>query len=331
MAIPPHRTAGESGHIEDHNAIADVLTGHDEDIADTQLDLSAHKNGEDPHGDRAYADQAISDAIGELPDPPVSSVNGYTGSVDLVAGDVGAATPDGVQSLVDQLESDVDDKLATKLDSSVVGEEGGVAPLNGDGFISEEYIPSFTGSNRVVVSENMPEDPRDGDIWVNISDQTLDPSPNMPVVYKTRYEGPHSPPYASLQPGAEWVPVYEMDPIMFTTGPTGYTEISVSFNCTNNATNGSTTHISYALSGDGVEIEAGMPHGVYQTSRGFSTQVGMGLFASQGMDLPANTEITLSPCWRLSSLPAEEDQDAGTGRTFQVGVDTDNSISVKAW
>lgn len=332
MSIPPHRTAGESGHIEDHNAIADVLTGHDDDIADTQLELSAHQTDADPHGDRAYTDQAISDAIGDLPDPPVTSVNGKTGSVDLVADDVGAATPGGVESLIGQLEGDIGNQLDEKLDSSVVGEPNGVAPLDGDGLIPEESIPSLTGSNKVIVSEDVPEDPAEGDIWINLSDQSLDPSPLMPGIYKTEYEGPGTPPYSSLQPAGEWVPIPDMDPIVFTTGATGHTEISIFFNLTNNASDTSTIHLSFGLSGEGVDHESGWYYGAYQSSREASTTVGVDIFSSHTIDLPPQTEVTLSPTWRLSSLPDETSQNSGSGtRRFTVAESRDNHYRVKAW
>lgn len=141
MPIPPHRVAGDVGHITDHNDMVDVLTGHASSIATTDATVSAHVAGADPHGDRAYADTTKA-AIAHTHSFPVSSVNGYTGVVVLAASDVGAETPTGAQAKVDALG-------ATVIPLTQKGAVNGVATLDGTGKIPSAQLPAGAGVTSV--------------------------------------------------------------------------------------------------------------------------------------------------------------------------------------
>jgi hypothetical protein len=97
---------GDSGHVDDHNDISDVLTSHDGSIALTSASLTNHTGGADPHGDRAYADSTKA-AIGHTHTFPVTSVNSKTGVVVLGPADVSAVpvASEGVANGVATLDS----------------------------------------------------------------------------------------------------------------------------------------------------------------------------------------------------------------------------------
>lgn len=125
MTIPPHRAPGDIGHIGDHNDIADVLTGHQADIASNSNSIISHTTGDDPHGDRAYANETFS-PIGHTHDQAVQSVNGQTGEVSLDADDVGAVS------------------------AGVVGLPNGVAALDANGKVPSGQLPAGGGGTAVV-------------------------------------------------------------------------------------------------------------------------------------------------------------------------------------
>lgn len=95
---------GDTGHVDDHNDMSDVITAHDISISTTSAALTNHTGGADPHGDRAYADSTKA-AIGHTHTFPVTSVNGKTGVVTLGSADVSAiplsaeGTANGVATL----------------------------------------------------------------------------------------------------------------------------------------------------------------------------------------------------------------------------------------
>lgn len=335
MSIPPYRAPGDIGHIDDHNAIVDVLTGNDTDIAEIESDLNEHINAEDPHGDRAYADAAIEDALEEIGAAPVTSVNTQTGEVVLSAGDVGAETPTGAQNKVDELANTLTPLIAAKLDAALVGEENGVAPLDGDGVIPNEYIPSLTGSNRITVSESEPVEPNDGDIWINPGEVATPPLSGAPTAFKTRYTGPRKIHTDDL-PEASAIgnfPDDTFDPIVFTTGPIGFTEVYFVISGSNNTTDNSTALYTYSMMGDGVDEPGGFDKGAYQGPRVADVVTGIKSVGIDTFELPPSTEVTLTPQLRLSSvpLPANQNNDTLTGRIFQIDSGQPCFISVKCW
>lgn len=121
MPIPPHRSAGDTGHIGDHNDMADQLTSNAATINSNTNAISSHTGGTDPHGDRAYADTTKA-SISHTHSFPVTSVNTKTGAVTLIASDVGA--------------------VATTL----VGAASGVASLDSTTHIPSSQIPGLDGS-----------------------------------------------------------------------------------------------------------------------------------------------------------------------------------------
>lgn len=141
MPIPPHRVAGDTGHITDHNDMADVLTSHASSIATTDATLTSHLTTPDPHGDRAYAD-ATKAVIGHTHTYPVASVNGFTGAVVLAASDVGAETPTGAQGKVDTL-------AATVIPLTQKAAANGVATLDATGKIPSAQLPAGAGVTSV--------------------------------------------------------------------------------------------------------------------------------------------------------------------------------------
>lgn len=81
MPIPPQRAPGDSGHVGDHNDMANMLTEHEGEITDLNTGLTSHTGGIDPHGDRAYADSLIG---GQVPGTrQVLAGTGLTGGGDL--------------------------------------------------------------------------------------------------------------------------------------------------------------------------------------------------------------------------------------------------------
>jgi hypothetical protein len=106
MPVPPHRVPGDTGHVDDHNDMSDVLTSHDTTISTTSAALTTHTAGSDPHGDRAYADSTKA-TIGHTHSYPVTSVNGHTAAVTLGPADVGAVAvaSEGVANGVATLDS----------------------------------------------------------------------------------------------------------------------------------------------------------------------------------------------------------------------------------
>lgn len=330
MSIPPHRTAGELGHIEDHNAIVDVLTGNDTDIAANAQDFADHLAAEDAHGDRAWATGEFS-PIGHTHVFPVTSVNAETGDVVLDANDVGAETPSGAQTKVNDLQDYVD---ANYIHNDQKGVADGVTPLNASGVIDVEYIPGFGGGSRVTVSDTEPPTPNEGDIWVNTSEQVPDPTPIMPTYFDTVYVGDRYLAHSDLPtPGIfETFPAMLYPAITFTTGATGRTVIKTTGGVVNNASTTSTTAVSYNIVGDGVSITSDFDKGVYQHPRGLQSSSVSRLFVQDEFDLPPDTEVTLTPTWRLSSVPSQADQDQTADNSIRVAVDeTMNTIRVECW
>lgn len=125
MAIPPHRAPGDIGHIGDHNDIVDVLAAQQADIASNSNSIISHTTGDDPHGDRAYANETFS-PIDHTHDQAVQSVNGQTGEVSLAADDVGAVS------------------------AGVVGLPNGVAALDANGKVPSSQLPAGGGGTAVV-------------------------------------------------------------------------------------------------------------------------------------------------------------------------------------
>lgn len=334
MSIPPHRAPGDLGHIEDHNAIVDVLTGNDGDIASVTQGLSEHIAAEDPHGDRAWADGRFAQ-IDHTHDFPVSSVNGGTGDIVLGAADIGAETPTGAQSKVDALGNDLREDIDAKIDESRISAPDGVAPLGTDGFIPNEFIPSLTGSNKITVSEEEPVDPADGDIWINPSEAVAPPLSGAPAVFRTDYEGPRKVPTTRLPESGEFGSFDPEDwpPLVFTTGPTGYTEITMTISLTNNASDNSTTLITYSMVGDQIGFPLGWGQGVYQGPRAANNTIGVKITGFDTWDLPPNTEVTLGPGVRLSTTPsaAAQNNEELSGRIFQVDTAHPCFISVRCW
>lgn len=141
MPIPPQRVAGDVGHITDHNDIADTLTDHAASILTMDTTLGGHVAASDPHGAKAYADTTKA-AIGHTHSYPVASVNGFTGTVVLVAADVGAETPAGAQGKVDTL-------AGTVIPLTQKAAINGVATLDGTGKIPSAQLPAGSGVTSV--------------------------------------------------------------------------------------------------------------------------------------------------------------------------------------
>lgn len=120
MPIPPHRAPGDVGHITDHNDVSDTLGSHDLRTGILEGQMGTHLTANDPHGAKAYAD-ATKSALGHTHSYPVASVNGQTGAVTLVPGDIGAIA------------------------SSLMGVASGVATLDGAGKVPLAQIPSGIG------------------------------------------------------------------------------------------------------------------------------------------------------------------------------------------
>src|SRR5581483_11085788 len=121
MPIPPHRVSGDTGHVDDHNDMADVLTSHDSSISTTSAALTTHTAGSDPHGDRAYADSTKA-SIGHTHTYPVTSVNGHTGVVTLGPADVGS------------------------ISTAAEGAANGVATLDSSTLVPVAQIPNLSAS-----------------------------------------------------------------------------------------------------------------------------------------------------------------------------------------
>lgn len=141
MAIPPHRAPGDTGHIGDHNDVADVLTANAVLVAATSAGLTAHTGGTDPHGDRNYADSTKA-AIAHTHTYPVTSVNAKTGVVVLVPADIGAESPAGAQTKVDTASA-----LLVPLTQK--GANNGVATLDGSGKVPSAQLPAGSGVTSV--------------------------------------------------------------------------------------------------------------------------------------------------------------------------------------
>lgn len=330
MAIPPHRAAGEIGHIEDHNAIVDVLTGADTDLAELSAQVSDHLSGDDPHGDRAYADANFA-PVDHTHEFPVTSVQGMTGDITLSAADVGAETSAGAQNKVNTLQSYVESAF---IPLSEKGSSSGVAPLNAEGMIDPGYIPGFGGSSRVIASDTEPEDPNEGDIWINTAEPVPEPSPAMPGFYRTDYSGPTEIAYADLHPSGEFgsFPGDTFPPVTFTTGPTGFTRVRTRMGMANNSTTASTAALSYTLIGDGVDVPGGLDHGAYQSPRGLQSSAVPRMTIEDEWSLPPNAEITLTPVYRLSSLPSQEAQDGSdSSLKFRIDASFRPSIMIECW
>lgn len=330
MSIPPHRAAGDLGHIEDHNAMVDVLTGNDADIASVTEDLSDHIAGEDPHGDRAWASEEFA-PIDHTHDFPVTSVNGETEAVVLSASDVGAATPADISDAISDIENYVD---ATFINVQEKGANDGVVPLNESGLIELEYLPGFGGASRVTVDDEPPSSPNIGDVWINTSETLPDPSPIMPETYRTFYDGPSYYPYSVLHAAGDYgvFPEDDWPSITFTTGPTGYTKIFTRVGMVNNATLQSTAAVSYSLTGTDVSTEASLDHGAYQWPRGLQASAHTRIDTHDEWELPPDTEVTLVPQYRLSSTPSQSDQDGGND-SLKFGISTSypGFIRVECW
>lgn len=330
MSIPPHRAAGDLGHIEDHNAMVDVLTGNDADIAAVTEDLAEHIAGEDPHGDRAWASEQFA-PIDHTHTFPVTSVNGETGNVTLSASDVGAATPAMVSDAISDIEEYAD---ATFINLEEKGSNDGVVPLNSDGLIDLEYLPGFGGASRVTVDDEPPSSPNIGDVWINTSETLPEPSPIMPETYRTYYDGPDYYPHATLHAAREFGPFPGDDwpAITFTTGPTGYTKISTKVGIVNSATNQSTSAVTYSLTGDDVDEEATLGHGAYQWPRAIQSSAHTRLDTRDEWDLPPDTEVTLVPQYRLSSNPSAAAQNGDDDSIkFGISLTMQGVIRVECW
>lgn len=329
MSIPPHRAPGDLGHIEDHNAIVDVLTGNDADIASVAQNLSNHIAGEDPHGDRAWASEQFA-PINHTHNYPVTSVNGETGEVVLGANDVGAITAQEAQNLVSELENYVED---TFIPYTEIGIPGGLTPLNEDGLIELEYLPGFGGASRVTVDDTPPSSPNEGDVWINTSETLPEPSPVMPTRFRTRYAGPQYMPHNQLAPASVFAtfPSNYWPSVTFTTGPSGYTKITTKVGTVNNNTAQSTTAISYALSG-GYTQEASFDQGAYQWPRGLQNSAFSRVQVTDELELPPNTEVTLTPTYRLSSVPSAAAQN-GDDNALKFGISESmaNTILIECW
>ncbi len=331
MTIPPHRAAGELGHIEDHNAIVDVLTGNDTDIAAVTQGLADHIAGEDPHGDRAWATGEFA-PINHTHDFPVDSVNGATGDVILDADDVGAATPSSVSSAVADLQAYVEGNFVN-IDEK--GATDGVAPLNSSGLIDLEYLPGFGGASRVTVDEVPPSSPNVGDVWINTTETLPEPSPIMPTFTETKYTGPRYYLHSEIPtPAGQFHPFpgTDFEAVTFTTGPTGRTSISLVLSAINGASDESTVSLSYSLLGDGVSLAAAFTHGAYQPPRGFQSAAFFRSSSIHVHHLPPDTEVTLTPAFRLSSIPTQANQD-GTNNALRFAIEEtfDNNIQIECW
>lgn len=125
MPIPPERGPGDTGHIGDHNDISGVLTEHEGSLGTLVEELDSHRNGADPHGDRAYADANKA---------PLNHTH--------TPASLGAETPSGAQAKVDTL-------AATVVPLSQKGASNGVATLDGTGKIPSGQLPSGSGVTSV--------------------------------------------------------------------------------------------------------------------------------------------------------------------------------------
>lgn len=120
MAIPPHRAPGDVGHINDHNDMSDTLSSHELRVSNVTDEVADHLTASDPHGSKAYAD-ANKAPLNHTHTYPVSSVNGKTGAVTLVASDFNA------------------------ISTSQMGVAGGVATLDTGGKVPTAQLPASGG------------------------------------------------------------------------------------------------------------------------------------------------------------------------------------------
>jgi hypothetical protein len=86
------------------------------------------------------------------PGAPVQTVNGYTGSINLIKSDIGLENVDNTSDINKPVSTATQSELNLKLDANKVGVANGTASLNASGKIPTDQIPAISFSSVKVLS-----------------------------------------------------------------------------------------------------------------------------------------------------------------------------------